>query len=141
MELTIALAVAALLTGLVVSRISKTPVFATAEKISSSLQGLFSSASFMSQSSNKVVELAFNKDTLSFDIIQEDTSSPFLGDMMSEKFPEGLEITFEVEEPIFRFYPDGTASGPPFSIEAEKYKMDFRVSSLTGILLLDMKKK
>ncbi len=126
-EIVVVIAILALFAGIVIMRVAKTPAFISAGKIANSIQNLFASASFMAQSSNEIIEIDFDKESRSFRIIKPDGENSNHNEVLSETIPVGMKFSFgdlEEDRYVYRFFPDGMASGKSFTIFCDKHKME-----------------
>ncbi len=141
-EIAVAVAILALLSGIVIVRVAKTPASIALDNFSSSVQGLFASASFMAQSSGETVEIAFEAEERRFHVSSGASASS--AEILSADVPDGMEISFDegvVDEKLYRFHPDGGASGRAFSVVAGGKRLRLSISPLTGVLMAAVEEK
>ncbi|HPO90017.1 MAG TPA: hypothetical protein P5105_04180 [Victivallales bacterium] len=135
-EIAIVIALMALFTTIVVVKMRNQSA-STLDSISLSLQKLFSSALFMAQAEDSVVIIEYSKNDRTFIFSSTNINKNYLSEF-SIHIPENIEIEFlapELSDFIYKFYPDGTASGPEFKLKMKEKMIFFSVSSLTGMLI------
>ncbi|HCE42727.1 MAG TPA: type II secretion system protein GspH [Lentisphaeria bacterium] len=139
-ELIAVLAIALLITGVVVVNVGRMPAFISLDNTAHRIQYLFSKAAMMAAAQGKVVNVSYSGN--SFTIDQADNSEAGIGlsaggTAVSERIPESVELVFDDEEPKYIFFPDGTGSGTAFKMTLKGHSCRIRISPLTGAAVLE----
>jgi prepilin-type N-terminal cleavage/methylation domain-containing protein len=142
-ELVAVLAIFALMSGLIITRVRKIPAFVTADKLSSSIQALFARASMMSQMQNKTIKILFAEDQKTFSIRGANDNSSYsdIDGFLIVEIPGDFELSLsDKSQETYSFYPDGSASGGAFSLDGKGFRINFKISPLTGLLIVKAEK-
>ena len=138
-ELVALLAIVLLVTGVVVGNVGRIPTFISLENTVQKIQYLFSKASMMAMAQGKSVNVSYEPGGKVFSISASGSSGDgeFSGKFLSEKIPEAVNVEFDSETPSYIFFPDGSGSGTSFTLTLKGHAFRIRISSLTGIAIVE----
>ncbi|MFZ2657123.1 MAG: prepilin-type N-terminal cleavage/methylation domain-containing protein [Victivallales bacterium] len=139
-ELVAVLAIAVLVTGIVVVNVGRMPAFISLDNTAHRIQYLFSKASMMAAAQGVVVNVSYSDKVFSIDRADaSDTGAAvsMVGLSGSETIPEAVELEFDEQDPKYIFFPDGTGSGTSFNMTLKGHVCRIRISPLTGYAVLE----
>lgn len=157
-ELVIVISIIMILSGIVLANV-KLPVFASLDNTTRGVRKIFGDAQRQTALQGKEIQVLYNPESKEFKLmpaaaLAEEESSSFSieGDYDIEKVnsqwtfevPEKIEVEFpEYEEDtiLYRFFPDGAATGPEMALTLEGRTILVGVSRLTGIAYSREKKE
>ncbi len=146
-EVVTVVSIAILISGIVLINL-KLPVFATLDGATKSIRKIFTEASTQSGLQGIEMAVAYNKETQEFILYRaiEENDPDFTIESLKERSSSILsiqkivkKITVEfpnyqdVEDIRFRFFPDGSASGPELTLMLSDRKTLVGISQLTGL--------
>jgi len=136
-EIAIVITLIALFTTIVFVRVWRQSPSLILDSTSVSLQRLFSTALFIAQAENSVIIIEYSTNDRNFSFSNTNIKRTYLSEF-SVNIPENIEIEFivpDLSNLIYKFYPDGTASGPAFRLKAKNKIIFHSLSFLTGMLI------
>ncbi len=148
-EIVAVLAVIMILSGIVLANL-RLPVFASLDKTTKSVRKIFSDAQMKTSLQGKEIQVVYDAEKKEFRITypsadEEETVSEFetfneesvqSNPRLTLRIPNDIEVEFpDYEEEIiqYRFFPDGSASGPEMNLTLKGRTMIVGVSRLTGL--------
>ncbi|HBC87456.1 MAG TPA: hypothetical protein DCZ94_10915 [Lentisphaeria bacterium] len=132
-ELVAVVLIIALVTGIVVGQRNRVPAFVSLENTARELQLFFSRASLMATSQGKIVIVSTEPSSGVFVIGGASEVSSVEAGTMSYKLPPCVQIEGGQDGTSYRFFPDGTGSGPTLELSLKGHRIRIKISKLTGM--------
>ena len=151
MEIVVVLVIVVLVSGIAVATV-KMPVFATLDKTSKKVRKIFADAQRQTALQGSEILVVYNPERKEFNLMPPSTSedngdsnlipmdpelnSVSVNPQWALRIPDQIEVEFpdyEEETIQYRFFPDGTASGPELTLTLKGRTMIVGVSRLTGM--------
>jgi type II secretory pathway pseudopilin PulG len=140
-EMIIVITIIMILSGIIIAS-TKLPMFLTFDKAKKGILELFVEAQRQTSLQGKEIVVEYDAEGKEFRLNTVTSEDPLNGESLStssphtQRIPDDIEIEFpdyEEETIRYRFFPDGTASGPEFTLTFNGRRMILGVSRLTGM--------
>ncbi len=141
-ELTVAIAIMVLISGVVISRFGRLPAFASLQNSASDLKEFFTAAQLRALSSGAPQHIRYSGGSKVFSITTKQPvgTSSRRQRQARHTIPPGVKVTFITErqssdnlsDAEFICFPDGLISGPDIMLTLRKHQLKLHISPLTG---------
>ena len=147
MELTVVIAIMALVGGVVLMAFGKKPTFVVIDDAANNIEAVLLQGSIESLAQGKLVSVTYSPKNKLISVqkssAEADTfpmEEKAVSKYSSYKLPEyeDFEVEFSSslkDDPCFNFFPDGTANGPELVIKYKGHIYSLCVSPLTGMVI------
>jgi len=147
-EIVTVLAIVMIVSGIVLANL-KLPVFASLDETTKRVRRIFTEASTQTALQGKEIVVAYNLEKKEFLLYpaEDENKSNFSLEALSDKsnrgnplhiqrIPANIEVDFpdyDEDDVKYRFFPDGSASGPELTLTLKERKIIVGISRLTGL--------